>query len=89
MDLVARETSGKKYSEKDAALFGSELAKHLAIGTENVQPVFENIFYFLWSEGNVLVNINPLTVNLKDSTERRTLAQLLDKGLDKPAGYVM
>lgn len=89
MDLVAREATGKKYTEEDAALFGRELAKHLAISTENVQPVFEDIFYFLWSEGKVPVNINPLTVNLKDSTERRTLAQLLDKGLDKPAGYVI
>ena len=89
LDLVAGEKMEKGFSWEDAHRFGNELAKHLAVDTVGVQPVFEDAFYFLWSEGKLPVNLNPLKYNLKDSTERKTLAQLLDKGLEKPAGYVL
>lgn len=88
-ELVAGERIKQKYSVPDAEIFAKELAKHLAIDTDNVQPVYEDIYYFLWSEGKLPKNIDPLTYNLKDSTERRTLAQLLEAGLDKPAGFVI
>lgn len=87
--LVAGERMNRKYTVTDAENFARELAKHIAVSTENVQPVFEDTFYFLWSEGKLPKNVNPLKYNLKDSTERKTLAQLLDAGLDKPAGFVM
>ncbi len=40
-------------------------------------------------EGQLPSNIDPLKANLKDPIERRTLAQLLGAGLEKPAGYVL
>lgn len=87
--LVAGENSKNNHTYKDAALFAMELAKHLAVSPENISPAYEDIFYFLWTEGKAPVNIDPLQYNLKDSIERRTLAQLLNKGLDTPAGYVL
>ena len=61
----------------------------LAVSEENVSAAYEDIFYFLWTEGKLPVNIDPLKSNLKDSIERRTLAQLLDTGLDNPAGFTL
>ncbi len=87
--LMALETHTKKFTTADAKAFAQELAKRLAVHTDNVLPAFEDVFYFLWEEGKVPVNIDPLKANLKDSIERRTLAQLLDVGLDTPAGYVL
>jgi uncharacterized protein (DUF2126 family)/transglutaminase-like putative cysteine protease len=89
IDLVATEKTTKKYTYEDAGIFINELAKHLAISPDNVSAAYEDVFYFLWTEGKVPANINPLKANLKDSSERRTLAQLLDNGLDKPAGYTL
>ncbi|MGG9972753.1 DUF2126 domain-containing protein [Ferruginibacter sp. SUN002] len=88
-NYIAGERVPKKYTEKDAELFATELAKHLAVSPENISPVFEDVFYFLWSEGKLPVNVDPLKYNLKDTTERKTIAQLLDKGLEKPAGFVL
>ena len=88
-ELMALETNKKKYTYKDAKAFAKDLAKRLAVHPDNVMPAYEDIFYFLWSEGKVPVNINPLKSNLKDSIERRTLAKLLDTGLDNPAGFVL
>lgn len=87
--LIAHEKTDKRYTHEDARLFITELAKHLAISPGNVSAAYEDSCFFLWSEGKIPVNIDPLKANLKDSIERRTLAQLLDKGLDEPAGYVL
>ena len=54
------------------------------MGVDNVRAAYEDIFYFLWTEGQLPDNIDPLKANLKDPLERRTLAQLLNAGLDTP-----
>jgi len=87
--LMALENHPKKYTSKDAENFAKELAKRLAVSEENVTPAYEDVFYFLWTEEKIPINIDPLKANLKDSIERRTLAQLLENGLDTPAGYVL
>ncbi len=87
--LVAHEKIEKKYTPADAGRFISELAKHLAVSEDNVTSAYEDSFYFLWSEGKLPANVDPLKSNLKDPIERRTLSQLLDSGLDSPAGYTL
>lgn len=87
--LIAHEKAGNKHTYSDAENFIRELAKHLAISPDNVNTAYEDVFYFLWTEGKSPFNIDPLKFNLKDSLERRTMAQLLYKGLDTPAGYVL
>ncbi|MBG9377373.1 transglutaminase family protein [Panacibacter sp. DH6] len=89
IELIAQEQAGKRYTHEEAGIFITELAKHLAISSDNISAAYEDSFFFLWSEGKIPVNIDPLKAGLKDSIERRTLAQLLDKGLDAPAGYVL
>ncbi|MFT3705524.1 MAG: transglutaminase family protein [Agriterribacter sp.] len=88
-ELMALENNPKKYIFKDAQLFAEELAKCLAVNPQHIIPAYEDAFYFLWTEGKTPINIDPLKYNLKDSIERRTLGQLLDRGLDTPAGFVL
>jgi uncharacterized protein (DUF2126 family)/transglutaminase-like putative cysteine protease len=87
--LIPDEKSPTRFGPAEAGRFARELAKHLAVSVENVSAAYEDPVYFLWSEGKLPVNIDPLKTNLSDSIERRTLAQLLDKGLGSPAGYVL
>lgn len=87
--LVAHENTPHNYTAADAGQFATTLAKHLAVSPENVSAAYEDVFYFLWTEGKNPLNIDPLKCNLKDPLERRTLAQLLNKGLGEPVGYVL
>ncbi|MEP7143163.1 MAG: transglutaminase family protein, partial [Ferruginibacter sp.] len=87
--LIAPEKKEKSLTYKEAALVAKELAKQLAVSPENVSVAYEDMLYFLWSEGKTPVNIDPGKVNLKDSLERKTLLELLDKGLDTPAGFAL
>ncbi|MEO5997018.1 MAG: transglutaminase family protein [Chitinophagaceae bacterium] len=87
--LIAHERIEKKYTHEDGEKFVKELARHLAVSVDNISTAYEDIFYMLWAEGTLPVNYDILKTNLKDSLDRRTIAQLLEGGLDKPAGYVL
>ena len=89
LGLIANEKTHHAYTHIEAQTFIQELSKHLAVNPNNVSTAYEDVFFFLWSEGKTPVNIDPFTTNLKDSIERKTLAQLLDRGLDVPAGFVL
>ena len=54
-----------------------------------INTAFEDSFYYLWQEGGIPENINPLKSNLKDSIERKTLTKLLDEGLNDPIGFAL
>ncbi|MEI9947208.1 MAG: transglutaminase family protein [Chitinophagaceae bacterium] len=89
IDLIAHEKTKRTYTHEDAKKLTEELAKRLAVSPDNVSPAYEDVFYFLWTEGKNPVNVDPLKANLKDPLERRTLAQLLNQGLGDPVGYVL
>ncbi|MEO5563845.1 MAG: transglutaminase family protein, partial [Chitinophagaceae bacterium] len=89
INLIAHERTRKKSTISDAEGFAKELAKHLAVSESNISTAYEDIFYFLWSEGKIPANIDPLQTNLKDHMERRKLAQILDTGLNNHAGYIL
>ncbi len=89
ISLIAHENIEKKFTNKDAVNFAKELTRHLGLSESNLSTAYEDIFYFLWSEGRLPANIDPLKTNLTDDIERRKLAQLLDVGLNTQAGFVL
>ncbi len=78
-----------KFTYKDAEKFLDELAKYLNINSENVQAAYEDTIHYLLEEDNLPINIDPLNIDLKDSLARRTLSELLHRGLNNPAGFVL
>lgn len=89
LGLTANEKTKRIFNWSDAERFAKELAKRLAVSEENVSSAYEDVFYFLWTEGKLPVNVDPLKSNLKDSSERRALSQLLNTGLGNPAGFTL
>ena len=88
-ELLADINKDYKINHQDAEKFSQRLVKHLEISQEYLVPGYEDTLYWLWKEGTVPANIDPLKANLKDSSERRTLAQVLEKGLGDPVGYAL
>lgn len=86
--LVAKEDE-QKFTFHDAELFATELTKYLGINPNNLTPTYEDPIYWALEEGKLPVNLDPLEVNLKDSVQRRTLAKVLERGLNNPAGFVL
>jgi uncharacterized protein (DUF2126 family)/transglutaminase-like putative cysteine protease len=75
------------FEHTHAEAFIEELAKFIGINPNNRSAAYEDVFYYLWEEGNLPANVDPLKIDLHDSVERRTLMEVLERGLDKPVGY--
>lgn len=88
-ELLADLNKNYGFHHTHADLFIKELAKYLNLNPNNAQPAYEDIYYFLWEEENLPVNIDPLHINLKDNRERKTLSELLQQGLNNPKGFVL
>ncbi|MGK0137474.1 MAG: hypothetical protein ACI9DJ_000918 [Algoriphagus sp.] len=88
-DLLASPSKEGKSTANDALLFFESLAMTLNIQKEAIMPAYEDAFYFAWEETKLPTDRDPLKLNLKDPIERRTLTENLNKGLEKPSGYVL
>lgn len=87
-DLVARETE-KTATEVDAERFMTGFAKSLEIGTEFVQPAYEDPAVWILKEAELPENVTPEDSRLKDPEARQRIARVFERGLNKPAGFVL
>ncbi|MDF9795958.1 uncharacterized protein (DUF2126 family)/transglutaminase-like putative cysteine protease [Catalinimonas alkaloidigena] len=69
--------------------FTHELSQQIYIDAKHIRPAYEDPFYFIWEEGNLPLDVDPLELDLKSPLERQKLAELLSKGLDEAVGYVL
>ena len=50
---------------------------------------YEDAWYFLWREGRLPVNVDPLDARLEDEQERDRLRRVFQRGLDAPVGFAL
>ncbi len=72
-----------------ARAFATRLARQLGVDGRYVLPAYEDTLYYLWKEGEVAANLDPLEADLKAPVDRRTLARVLSQGLDSPVGFCL
>lgn len=87
--LFSDETVKGKYKTKDAEKLAKELVKQLDFPQACLIAAYEDVLSLAQLEQRLPENIDPLTVDAKDSEERRRLARLLENGLSEVVGYVM
>lgn len=88
-NLLADFSKNYGYTFKDAEKFMTSLTRKMGVAPECIVPGYEDAFYYMWTERKLPVNIDPLNINLKDSLERRTMMEQLERGLNNPAGFVL
>jgi uncharacterized protein (DUF2126 family)/transglutaminase-like putative cysteine protease len=80
----------KKQSAKiDTATFLTKVATRLGLDSKHIFPAFEDVFYYLWRERKLPVNVDPFDSKIEDPLERDRLRRLFETGLDKPVGHVL
>ena len=87
--LVADEKTNNHATENDARAFALRLAERLGVEGRFVLPGFEDVWYYLWKERRLPVNVDPLESKLDNPLERKRLAQVFEQGLDKVIGYAL
>jgi len=69
-------------------LFLQTLSRYLNVTPYHITPTYEDAFYMLWEQGNLPIDID---IDKEDSEElvRKKLADILERGTHKSAGYVL
>jgi uncharacterized protein (DUF2126 family) len=65
------------------------IAERLEIDASHIMAAWEDPWHFLGQERKLPENLDPATNKLDDPMARERLARVFERGLDKPAGYVL
>ncbi|HEX2543457.1 MAG TPA: transglutaminase family protein, partial [Ramlibacter sp.] len=87
--LFADERNPSKYTTEDAERFIRALTGKLGLTDQYVQPAYEDVFYYLWRERKLPVNVDPLDARLDDELERARLRRVFDQKLSAVVGYAL
>ncbi len=88
-ELFADESQPARYTSEDARRFTHTLARRLGLGTQHITPGYEDVFYYLWRERKLPVNVDPFDARLDDEMERTRLRRVFGQKLDAVVGYVL
>lgn len=86
---IADESRDYGHTTADAQRFAVRLAEELAVSSSCLMPAYEDIYYYLWREKRLPVNVDPLQSHLKDPLERARLAKIFHEGLGTCVGYTL
>jgi len=87
--LFADERQPSSYTSEDARRFTTRLAAKLNLTDRFIQPGYEDVFYYLWRERQLPVNVDPFDARLDDELERARLRRVFGQKLDAVVGYVL
>ena len=87
--LFADEKRDYGVSDGHAQRFLQALARRLQLDAQQVFPAFEDIWYYLWRERRLPVNVDPFDSRLDDPLERERLRHVFTQGLDAVVGHVL
>ena len=87
--LLADETIDYGHDEADASRFVRALAARLGADPHHAMPAYEDVWYQLWRERRLPVNVDPLHSKLDNPEDRARLARIFEQGLDRVVGYVL
>ncbi|QYZ71766.1 transglutaminase family protein [Neotabrizicola shimadae] len=88
-DLIADEGSSQGATALQAQELLREMAAEMEIPEENILPAYEDTAEWLVKEANLPPNVTPDNSKLEDPEERHRIAQVFDRGLTNPVGFVL
>ena len=88
-ELFADERSPTHYTSEDARRFTTVLAHKLGLIERYILPGYEDVYYYLWRERRLPVNVDPFDSKLDDEMERARLTRVFTQKLDAAVGYVL
>jgi len=87
--LFADEREPDGHVAVDAERFITTLASQLGLTAGSVQAGYEDVWYYLWRERKLPINVDPFDARLDDEVERERLRRVFTQGLDAVVGYAL
>jgi uncharacterized protein (DUF2126 family) len=88
-ELIADENRDYGVTPAMAQKFLQALAERLGLDARHVFAGFEDVFYYLWRERRLPINVDPLDSRVDDPQERARLMRVFSQGLDRIAGHAL
>ena len=88
-ELLADDECLAPAGQPEAESFIQSLARRLRVDPGHVVSAYEDVWYVLWKERRLPVNVDPLASNLDDPLERDRIAKILQRGLNAIVGYAL
>ncbi len=88
-ELFGDEHRDDGVTEAQARDFLAGVADRLSLAAKYVFPAYEDVWYHLWRERKLPVNVDPFDARLTEPLERERLAKVFTQGLDKVVGHVL
>ncbi|MTH34051.1 IMP dehydrogenase [Paracoccus limosus] len=88
-DLIAAEGVDQQATPLQSQELLREIAAELEVPADNIVPAYEDPAEWLVREANLPPNVTPENNKLKDPEERHRIAQVFDRGLTTPVGFVL
>ena len=87
--LFVDERQPTHYTSDDAERFTRTLSRKLSITDQFMQAAYEDVWYYLWRERRLPVNVDPFNSRLEDEMERVRLRRVFTQKLDAVVGYLL
>jgi uncharacterized protein (DUF2126 family) len=88
-NLIAEDGRDYGYTVEHARRFLEALTRRLEVDAGFTIAAYEDVFYYLWKERKLPINVRPLDSHLEDPIERARLARLFEQGIGEKIGYVL
>lgn len=88
-DLFADHRVNYGHTSKDSEAFIRQLAKNLGLPDKYIRAGYEDLFYYLWKERRLPMNVTVNDSRLADKLERKTISKVFDEGLGSVIGHLL
>ena len=85
-ELIAADDSQYHVGQLEARAFIAALMRRLRLDGDYAIPAYEDVWYYLWKERRLPVNVDPLRSNLDEPEERERLARVFEPGAGRGGG---
>jgi len=87
--LIAEDGKDYGYTIEHGKKFLVALSKRLEVHASFAIAAYEDVFYYMWKERRLPVNVDPLDSKLENPIERKRVASIFEQGLGKQTGIVL
>ncbi|MEM9479212.1 MAG: transglutaminase family protein, partial [Verrucomicrobiota bacterium] len=88
-ELFAKAEVNYGYTNKESQAFTTLLAENLGLSPEYIRAGFEDLYYYLWKERRLPMNVTVDDPRLEDELERKKISEVFDQGLGTPVGHLL
>ena len=87
--LIADGHGREQANAEQARAFMVGLCERLGVPADHAIPAYEDVFYYLWRERKLPVNVDPFDSKLEDEVERARLMRVFNQGLRAEVGQAL